>query len=148
MKKSKLTQERILKVIELAGTISECLRDLYKEILPVKWDDIKIIRVWPQVNRKTGVFILDEMHKKWDPITCNMLWLNKGFSSSHDELKDWEVAIPDDCYELIGPEGIHIPDLNDFTAGFAKVEVEEIGVDPDEFRQDAEIEYKEKHHVE
>jgi hypothetical protein len=140
MTKKKLPREQITDIIQKAGTVSECIRDLYIAVIDHKWEDILKFHSFPGVNEFTALFILDEMQKKWDPLTVNMLWLNKGFSSNHTVLKDFQVDIPDDCYELIGPEGLHELDLADFTAGFARVEVEELGIDPDEFRQDAEIE--------
>jgi hypothetical protein len=141
--KKKLSAKRIIEIITSVETVSECIRDLYIAVIEDKWEDILQFHGFPGVNEKTAIFILDEMHKKWDPVTCNILWLNKGFSGSHNELKDFEVFIPKDLYELVGPQGKYVPDLNDFTAGFAQVEVEEMGVDPDEFRIDAEIEHDE-----
>ena len=142
MIKKKLPKERIIEIVKNAGSISECIRDLYIEVIDDKWEDILKFHAFPGVNQFTAIFILEEMQKRWDPITVNMLWLNKGFSSNHTVLRDFQVDVPEDCYELVGPQGKHEHDLADFTAGFAKVEVEELGIDPDEFRIDAEIEHE------
>ena len=116
MNKKILKPERIDEIISESQSISGAIVNLYKEVIDVKWEDILTWNKWPHVNYNTALFILDAMAKKWDKLTVNMLWLNKGFSSFHDELNDWEVVIPDDAYELIGPEGVHKPSLDDFSA--------------------------------
>ena len=134
MDKFKLTKLRIRELRNISESVSEFLVNLYSEVIPDKWDDIEYFNSYPQCNKNTALIIMEEMHKKWDPIQSNMLWLNKGFSSSHDTLSDYDIRIPDNCY-VLKKTYAGIPDI---TASFVQQEVEEIGEDPEEFYEDAE----------
>jgi hypothetical protein len=126
MKKVKLPLSKIAEIVSESDTISDCLTRLYLEVIPDKFEDIIKFNSFPQVNEKTAITIMQEMHKKWDRASVNMLWMNKGFSSSHEDLKDFQVRLPGNLYTLY-------TELDDITAGFAKIEVEEFGQDPNEY---------------
>jgi hypothetical protein len=99
-----LTKERIVKIANDSSDIYECLLNLYKEVLPVEWDKIDSLKPWGvQVNQSTSMFILAQMHRRFtteDAWPVNSLILNKGFSSQHEDLKDWEVRITEDAFTL------------------------------------------------
>ena len=97
--KIKLTSQKIDQIVEQSGDLAECLVNLYKTALP-NWDNIKIVKHYPIVSEATAWYILDQMSKKYgDGWAVKGLWLNKGFS--HDEVPDWTIIIPKNCYELI-----------------------------------------------
>jgi len=102
----KMTKERIVEIINDSKDIYEALVALYEEAMyPVKWNDVSNVKPWGvQINKVTGMFILEEMHKKFtkdDSWPVNALMLNKGFSTDHPEIPDWKVKITKDCYQLI-----------------------------------------------
>lgn len=101
-----LSEKRILEIVGNSKDVYVCLLNLYKEVLPFDWEDIENLKPWGvQINEKTAQFILQEMHNEYtghdgDPWIVNSLFLNKGFSCQHNDLKDWEVRITDDCFTL------------------------------------------------
>jgi len=103
-----LSQETIKSIVTNAEAAPIALLNLFKEVLkPIDWDTIERIQPWKiQINEKTGLCILHEMHRKFsteigrDPWEVNSLILNKGFSSHHSDVADWEVRIMDDCITL------------------------------------------------
>lgn len=102
----KLSKEKITEIIESTDDMSEALLKLYQEAIQVEWEKIESIKPWGvQVNQTTGEFILSEMHRKFtgkygDPWPVNGMMLNKGFSSGHPELEDWQVNLTNDCFTL------------------------------------------------
>lgn len=133
-----ITKEQIIKCAEDSKYMGDYIVNLHKLVIPDPFEKIVSFNTWPQINAGTSSFILEQAYKKWDVYTVNCMWLNKGFSSFHNELKDWEVVIPNNCYELYTPEHVELVDM---TAGFAKVEVEEIGEDPSELWIDTEHDF-------
>lgn len=106
MIEKELSKERITEIVSSSSDAYECLLNLYNEVLPVSWKDVKSIFPWKiQTNRKTAEFILEAMHSDFtghdgDPWIVNSLILNKGFSASHEEVDDWKVRVEDDAYIL------------------------------------------------
>ena len=132
MKTVKLERSKIREIVAQSGCISECIVNLYTEVINTPWDDIESFNDWPKCNNTTWCFILDEMKKKWDPVSSGLMWMNKGFSSFHGELNDFEVFVPKDCVVLVGPKIIESSTVVDMTAGFAQQEVEELSSNFDE----------------
>jgi len=103
-----LSRETIRSIVTDAESAPEALLNLYKEVLkPIDWDTIENILPWKiQINGTTGLCILNDMHSKFskelgkDPWEVTSLILNKGFSSQHSDVNDWEVRIMDDCITL------------------------------------------------
>lgn len=122
MKTYVLLKSRIRELADESNSASEFLMKLYCEVIPDKWEDIERFNDWPKCNVNTSLFIMEEMHKKWDPVMSNMLWMNKEFSTLDQKLNDFQVSIPDNCYTL-RKEPIATKEM---VEGFAQQEVEEI----------------------
>lgn len=105
-----LSKEKIIEIVERAENPAHCMMLLYEEVLsPIRWEDCEHIRPWEiHTNRTTSLFILNKMHKAFskagDEWPVNAVYLNKGFSSSHDEVGDFMVRITDNAYDLIPKE--------------------------------------------
>jgi hypothetical protein len=100
-----LSKEKITEIVDASDDMFEALVKLYQEAVQVEWEKIESLKPWGvQVGRTTGEFILSEFHRKFtkdgDGWPVNGLILNKGFSSDHPELKDWEVFLTNDCFTL------------------------------------------------
>ena len=132
MKKVPLSNQTINKIVESSTNAAECLLALYKEVIKEDWNNIESFDGWPKCHDNTAVYILDSMHTKFDHWSVTSLWLNKGFASDKS-IKENMVVLPDDLYILKGAQSAFQQDIIDMTASYAKVEVEELGEDPNDF---------------
>ena len=103
MKKIKLSERIIIKLLEKSETEIDFLLNLYKEVIQCEWKDVKSLNGFPMCNRKTVDMIFDLVRDKYDTWNLNLLWLNKGFSGGHDEYDDWTIVLPKDLITLNEP---------------------------------------------
>lgn len=137
MKKVKLSKEEIRKIINESTGISECILKLYEHVTGDDWHKIEKFNSFPACNHNTALFIMETMHKKWDPVRTNLIWLQNGFSSKSmgTPLKDFIVEIPNNCYILMEVKSMTVDQIIDMTAGYAQQEVEEFFKDNDNENQ-------------
>ena len=98
-----LKEARIKEIVNNSTDIYNCLLNLYKEILPVSWDDIETLKPWGiRASREINECIIKLMHEKYskdaDPWNVNGLILNKGFGT--DDIPAWKYRLTPDCYTL------------------------------------------------
>lgn len=87
-------------MIHNSDSMTEFLIKLYCAVITVDWDTIKTFNDYPRVNNATATWILSKAAEKYDQGTVSMVWLNKGFSSNHEDLEDFYIGIPDNLYTL------------------------------------------------
>lgn len=136
MKTVELSQKRIEEIVLQSSCISDCIVNLYLEVLKAEWDDIEFIEVWPQCNRTTALFIIDQMKTRWDAVSSGLMWMNKGFSSSSDTAGDFQVIIPDNCFTLKQVKSVDHSTIVDMTASYAQQEIEEMSRDFNDSRDE------------
>ena len=120
-----------IKIIQDNDNMASIVLALYKAVIDVDWDDIEVFNSYPQCNKTTAEFILEKCHEKInDNWQVNSIWLNNGFSSNHNEVKDFIVQIPKDCFTM-KVKSIDKITLDDITGSYAQVGVEELGDEPD-----------------
>jgi hypothetical protein len=127
MKSIQLTENQIHNVVKLSKNYVEAILNLFVFVIPDKWENIESFNYWPICSSATGVFILDIIKDIFpnQDFSIGLLWLNKGFSSNHNELDFLEIGIPDNCYSLY-VKSVPIEGLEDATGHFQKIEVEEV----------------------
>lgn len=132
MKTKKLNQQVFINVIKDSKDYATAVLNLYCLVIDDAWEDIESFNSYPQCNKTTASFILNLLTTKFpdDAVAINMLWLQKGFSSFHEDLGDFQVRLPNNCYTLC-VDSVKIATIEDFTGAYAQVEVEEAGEEPD-----------------
>ena len=98
-----LKESRIKEIVSNSKDMHECLLMLYKEILPVKWEEIENLQPWGvrasrEINECIITAMLDKFSKNGDCWNVNGLILNKGFGT--DDLPAWKYKLTPDCYTL------------------------------------------------
>lgn len=91
MKKVKLSESDINKIVENTQDPISCLIGLYKAVIN-DWDKVTSVGHFPACSRHTHDVILNAMGKKYTPFDVNMLWLNKGFAEDAN-IKDFYVVV-------------------------------------------------------
>lgn len=93
-----LDRERVKEIFESATESSTPLLAIYRMVLP-EWDEIATLEGWPEVNKATWLKIatmFQKLDQKYHPEALpGWLWMNKGFSTSNEELEDWVALV--DC---------------------------------------------------
>ncbi len=127
MRKIKIDKFIVANIVNDSENLPDALVELYKLAINIDWDNIEKIK-HPIVSRNTAIMIMDIITEKYDRVTANMLWLNKGFSSK-DDVQDNYIYINDNMIVMKSTDPI--------TEMFAQKEVEEFGepIDPDIFHE-------------
>lgn len=114
MKTTKLSKGAIEVMLHKSESISEFILLLYKAVVEHDWDLIKEFNTFPGVNRVTATWIIAKASEKYDSARFGLTWMNNGFSSNYDSLKDFEVALPNNLYTLKNLKIFSEPEVEEY----------------------------------
>jgi hypothetical protein len=94
--KTELSKEVIDAIFENSKHQSEVVTKLYESVIP-RFQDIKKVGHFPKTNKNTSEYIFEkfiDFDKKNHPtVISGGRWLNNGFDTTEDPLKDFEVEV-------------------------------------------------------
>lgn len=101
-----LTEARVDEIFAAAQTQSDYVDALHGEVIP-RWNDVETVNGFVHCGPKLNQLLI-ERAIDWDrehkvPAWHGGLWMNCGFSASHEpDIRDWEVRLPAITYKPKG----------------------------------------------